>query len=664
MSGKRIKINDLFHLASVSSPTISLDGKKLVYVTTILDEQSDCYQSDLIYRDLETETEKRLTRGGDQNTSPLWSPDGTMLMYLSDRDGSKQVYVQSVPYGKPRKVTQTEHGISQFFWHPDSEHILFSTKIDVSPKKGQIETDVSSADRPNVLRITKVNYKSNAEGLFEPNLEDRICIQSIKESKFKILTDYSIGYGLKRLGDISPDGRYLLCERQIEKENPFNQDTGVWLIDLQTGEQEWVTEPYKTGVFGEATFSPDGNYIAMIGNAKRYETPNQFTVYLFNRVNNELVDLLPNQDMQLGDWAVGDFQQNRTTPCLQWGFDSKSVYFTASVEGGVDLYQATIDGDFEQVTEFRTHIFEFTVSPIANQAIIGLSAPDVPSDLYPLNLGKKQLGAALTHMNQAQLSQGETAKYEPIHCRTRDGQSLGGFLVYPIDYEEGGNYPLVLNIHGGPYTMHAATFYHEVQVMAASGYAVLLLNPRGSFGYGQTFVSQVTGHYGEGDYRDLMDGLDFVLDHFSFIDHSSLYVTGGSYGGFMTNWIVSHTNRFKRAITQRSMSNFVSLFGTSDIGYHFIKDEMHADIHDVETLWKKSPLAYVHNVVTPILIMQSEQDYRCPMEQAEQWYTALKYDRKEAEFIRFPNSTHEISRSGIPSLRIKRLKLMMEWFGK
>ncbi|RYL87044.1 S9 family peptidase [Sporolactobacillus sp. THM19-2] len=663
MSGKRIEMNDLLHLASVSSPTISLDGRKLVYVTTILDEQSDRYQSALIYRDLETGAEKRLTQGEDQNTSPLWSPDGTMLMYLSDRDGMKQVYVQSVPDGQPKKVTQTKNGISQFFWHPDSEHLFFSTKIDVSPEKNK-NIAASSADQPKVLRTTKINYKSNDEGLFDLNLEDRICIQSIKKSEFKILTDYSIGYGLKRLGDISPDGRYLLCERKIEKDNPFNQDTGIWLIDLQNGEQKWLTETYKTGVFGEATFSPDGHYVAMLGNTKRYETPNQFTVYLYNRLNDELVDLLPQQDMQLGDWAVGDFQQNRTTPCLQWAFDSKSVYFTASVDGGVDLYQATINGDFEPITEFGTHIFEFSLNPVADQAIIGLSAPDVPSDLYPLNLVKKQLGTVLTHMNQAQFKQKATAKYEPIQCRTRDGQKLGGFLVYPVDYEEERHYPLVLNIHGGPYTMHAATFHHEVQVMAASGYAVLLLNPRGSFGNGQNFVSQVTGHYGEGDYQDLMDGLDYVLNHFPFIDPTSLYVTGGSYGGFMTNWIVSHTNRFKRAITQRSMSNFVSLFGTSDIGYHFIKDEMHADIHDIETLWKKSPLAYVHNVETPILIMQSEQDYRCPMEQAEQWYTALKYDRKDAEFIRFPNSTHELSRSGIPSLRIKRLRLMMEWFGK
>jgi dipeptidyl aminopeptidase/acylaminoacyl peptidase len=161
-----------------------------------------------------------------------------------------------------------------------------------------------------------------------------------------------------------------------------------------------------------------------------------------------------------------------------------------------------------------------------------------------------------------------------------------------------------------------------------------------------------------------MKGLDIALKRYPFIDPTQLFVTGGSYGGFMTNWMVSHTNRFKAAVTQRSMSNFISLFGTGDIGYHFFIDELNADIHDYKKLWKHSPLAYVDRVETPILILQSENDNRCPMEQAEQWFVALKFDKKVAEFVRFPHSTHELSRKGDPSLRIKRLSLIIDWFEK
>ncbi|MCO7174860.1 S9 family peptidase [Sporolactobacillus kofuensis] len=657
---KGIEIKDLLKLSSVSSPDISRDGKKLVYVKTNIDEALNRYRSELIFRDLETGAEKRLTEDDASNNSPLWSPDGSMLMYLSDRGGDKQAYVISSNGGQPRKITQADHGIDHIFWHPDSEHFFYSTKVNSTHEQAG-STD--SSGQLEIKRITKISYKTDAEGIFDPDLENKICLKSIHGTDNKVISDYAIGYGLTRVGDVSPDGRYLLCEREVEKENAFNFDTGAWLLDLQTGEQKWITEHYETGVFGEATFSPDGKYIALFGNPKRYETPNQFSVYLYHRESGALIDLLSEQDMQLGDWAVGDFQQNRMRPRIQWACDSKSMYFTASVDGYVELFRVTVEHVFEQVTHFHQHLFEFVLNPAQPQAMIGLSAPDSPSELYMFDLTDHH-DDVFTHVNEAILHQRRTAKYEPIHCRTFDHQTLGGFLVYPTDYEEGRKYPLIMNIHGGPYMMHAATFFHEVQVMAASGYAVLLLNPRGSFGYGQSFVSQVTGHYGEGDYQDLMDGLDFVLANYGFIDPDSLFVTGGSYGGFMTNWIVAHTHRFKAAVTQRSMSNFISLFGTGDIGYHFFIDEMAADIHDFETLWKHSPLAYVQNVETPMLIMQSENDNRCPMEQAEQWYTALKYDNKVAEFIRFPQSSHELSRSGIPSLRVKRLLLMMEWFSR
>ena len=230
--------------------------------------------------------------------------------------------------------------------------------------------------------------------------------------------------------------------------------------------------------------------------------------------------------------------------------------------------------------------------------------------------------------------------------------------------DDTGKTPMVVNIHGGPHTFYANTFFHEMQVFASLGYAVLYVNPRGSHSYSQEFVDAVRGDYGNGDYKDIMAAVDFILEKHDFIDEDNLFVTGGSYGGFMTNWIVGHTNRFKAAVTQRSISNWISFRGVSDIGYYFTDWQIKAGIDDLDTLWKHSPLKYVDDVETPLLILHSEYDFRCPIEQAEQLYTELKYREKETQFVRFKEADHNLSRTGAPHLRVARLEYMTNWFNK
>lgn len=223
---------------------------------------------------------------------------------------------------------------------------------------------------------------------------------------------------------------------------------------------------------------------------------------------------------------------------------------------------------------------------------------------------------------------------------------------------------MILEIHGGPATAYGNGLHHEMQVMASKGYVVLYTNPRGSHGYGHDFVNAVIGDYGGMDYEDIMAGVNYALENFTFIDHNRLFVTGGSYGGYMTNVIVTRTDRFKAAVTQRSICNWHSFYGTSDIGFYFTEwQHGHADLwDDAEKLLKLSPLHHARNVKTPILILHSEQDLRCPMEQAEQWYVALKRLGVETKLVRFPDENHELSRSGKPKHRLERLKHLIGWF--
>jgi len=224
------------------------------------------------------------------------------------------------------------------------------------------------------------------------------------------------------------------------------------------------------------------------------------------------------------------------------------------------------------------------------------------------------------------------------------------------------NHPAVLYVHGGPQVDFGYGFYHELQYLAGQGYGVITINPRGGNSYGQAFEEAVIGHYGEGDFEDLMLGTDAALKLDPTIDPAQICVTGGSYGGFMTNWIETHTSRFAAAVTQRSISNWISFYGTSDIGYFFTPWELKQDMRDITVLWHFSPLAYVQQATTPILILHGEEDLRCPTTQGKEFFVGLKEAGVETQLVLFPQSNHELSRSGLPNLRIERLKRINRWF--
>jgi dipeptidyl aminopeptidase/acylaminoacyl peptidase len=255
----------------------------------------------------------------------------------------------------------------------------------------------------------------------------------------------------------------------------------------------------------------------------------------------------------------------------------------------------------------------------------------------------------------------ELATPEHLEIVGAGGQPVEGWF---LPGRGRGKRPLILEIHGGPHSLYGNAFFHEFQVLAAQGYHVLYTNPRGSKGYGEKFCSDITGGWGILDYQDLTAAVDLIVQR-PDVDATRLGVAGGSYGGYMTNWIVGHTDRFKAAVTMRCLSNFVSFYGTSDIGPWFGERELDGTLHDnVERYWERSPLAYVKNVTTPILILHSEQDLRCPKEQAEQWFVSLRRLGKTAEFVLFPEESHDLSRAGRPDRRLLRLERITEWFAR
>jgi dipeptidyl aminopeptidase/acylaminoacyl peptidase len=349
---------------------------------------------------------------------------------------------------------------------------------------------------------------------------------------------------------------------------------------------------------------------------------------------------------------------------LVWDVNSANIFFHATVGGDCQLFKVSLEGDVSAALSPSVGVV--TSYDIVNddQAVLVLATPHSTGDVVVQNLEDVTNTEKLTDWNQALYSEIHLSTPENFHYKSTDGKEIEGWVLKPYGFEEGKKYPMILQIHGGPATAYGNGLHHEMQLMASKGYVVLYTNPRGSHGYGHDFVNAVIGDYGGMDYEDIMAGADYALENFNYIDHNQQFVTGGSYGGYMTNVIVTRTDRFKAAVTQRSICNWHSFYGTSDIGFFFTEwQHGHADLwEDAVKLLEISPLHHARNVKTPTLILHSEQDLRCPMEQAEQWYIALKRLGVDTKLVRFPDENHDLSRSGKPKHRLERLQHLIGWF--
>ncbi|XOQ16888.1 MAG: Peptidase-S9 domain-containing protein [Shouchella clausii] len=642
-----VSAETLYELTTVTSPAVAPDGKSAAIVVTKMDKQKNDYIANIYGLDIQKSSHvSQWTFGNDKHISPKWSSTGA-LAYLSNRTGKMQVYVKQ-GMAEAEQLTDLENGVNSFFWSPDGSKIAFAAYK-------QPEKTGTSSDWPKPLVIEAMKYKSDERGLFDGSLK-QIGVVDIATKKWKWVTDSPADVNVI---DFSANGRAVLVAGSHKENNDFTFAVDVWFIDLDTGAKTQITK--EPMVVQSGSVSPDGFYVALLGHEREYKNATLTKLYVYDCQKQEIRLLSGQVDASIGDVAIGDFLQNIGSNGLKWGEDGQSIYALVSKEGDVNVWSFSLDGTVNQVTHEKRHINGFDFQN--GQGIVTISDVKQLSEAYRLELATGTLHE-LTSFNDQPRRTYEFSGLEEICYKREDGSFVAGWLMKPIGFEEGKTYPLVLEVHGGPHAMYARTYFHEFQLLCAKGFGVLFTNPRGGLGYGQAFADAVRGDYGGGDFQDLMDVLDFTIGQHSWIDQERIGLTGGSYGGFMTNWAVGHTNRFKAAVTQRSISNWISFYGVSDIGYYFSEWQIKADLHDIETLWAHSPLKYVENVETPLLILHGEKDYRCPIEQAEQLFIALKKHGKETVFIRFPEANHELSRSGKPNLRIERLNAIADWFSK
>jgi len=639
-----------FHFPSDAH--ISPDGKQVAYVVTVIDQQRNRRVSSIWLVDVDGRSApRRLTAEGVNSNAPRWSPDGSELAFLSTRNAGigesggvaateaprPQICIMHMDGGEAQVVSRLKNGVTAFQWSPDGKRFVAVSRL------GPSDEVAPSARKSDVRHYKHISYKFNDTGWFDDKRSHLWVIEAAggKDKQITSGDDWN-----DTDPQWSPDGsRIAFVSDRSGREYDDSHNKDVWVISADGGALTKISDH----AFDDdlPRWSPDGKQILFAGRTARRQFPKLYVAASNGGSASKSIvddlDLIPAN--------------------LHWA-GANEVRFETGVKGTEHVFRVDLSARKTiPVTSGERSVRGFDINEKAGVMTYIANDFEHMDDVYASALdgsGERQL----THVNAKLWSELEVAKVERIPYKSTDGWAIDGFLVKPVGWQPGKKYPMVLSIHGGPAGQYGVDWYHEFQVYAGKGWAVFFCNPRGSTGYGQKFERGIVNNWGGMDYQDVMAGVDAALKQNPWIDRDRLGVTGGSYGGFMTNWILGHTNRFKAAVTLRSVSNFISDDGTRDGAYGHEDDFDGFLFDDFDQYWNASPLKYAKNVKTPTLVLHSDNDYRVPIEQGEQWFRALRHYGVNAEFVIFPRENHNLTRTGEPKHLVESLNWQAYWFDR
>jgi len=638
---------DYFSFQFIGDPHLSPDGQTVAYVLTTIDQKKNRRESSIWLVPIDASAPpRRLSAEGFSSNSPRWSPDGKTLAIISTRNSDpaadpakSQIYLLPMTSGgEAIALTKLKNGVQSFQWSPDG------TRIVAISSSGPSDAIAPTDRKSDVHHYSHIQYKFNDTGWYDDKRR-HLWIITLPGGDAKQITDGQDWNDSDP--QWSPDGtRIAFVSDRTGKAFDDSQNTDVWVIPAAGGALTKISDH----AFDDDSprWSPDGKQILFAGQPdSRHQFPK---LYLANSVGGSPSQL-----------AVNGLDLIPTE--LRWPMPS-SAFFAAGVKGEIQLFRADPAArTFSPIISGPRAVHAFDINATAGKIVYLANDFQHLDDLYVANLdgkGERQL----THLNTALWAQLDLQPVERLEYKSSDGWPVAGFFVKPMGWQPGIKYPMLLVIHGGPEGMFGVDWYHEFQVYAAKGYAVFFCNPRGSTGYGEKFERGEINNWGVMDYQDVMAGLDAALKQYPWIDADKLGVTGGSYGGYLTNWIVSHTNRFKAAVTLRSVSNFISDEGTRDGAYGHEEYFNGILFDDFDQYWAASPLKYARNVKTPTLVLHSDFDFRVPIEQGEQWFRALQHYGVPSELVLFPRENHNLTRTGEPKHLVESLNWQLYWFDR
>jgi len=660
-----INAEDLYRIELISGPRISPDGKFVIYSQQRLEKKSEKKFTNLWLVPTDGGQPKQFTYGDQNDTCPLWSPDGSQIAFLSnraDREKPSQIHIIPTNGGEARPLGLIEGDVDLVAWSPDGQKLLCTVrKTDAEAlerEKDEQKKKLGVVSR----RYERLFYKLDGYG-YLPHERTHLWLVDARSGKNRQITE----------GDtwdetdpaFSADGTQIVFISNHSKDPdlaPDHQD--LFIMPAAPGEapRKVKTPP---GPKMLPSFSPDGKTLAYLGIEGEGVEYRNLNLWLSPVEGSKAPKNITAQyDLYCSAsilYDTGSPEQMRPV----WSPDGVSIYFQASLHGSVVLKKISLDGEkLTDVVGEGGAVGAFSFDRSHSRVAYFYGQMNDPGQVHLKEMSSGLTTRHLTRLNRSLFDAIELGRTEETWFKGADNNDLQGWIMFPPGFDPKKKYPSILEIHGGPLTQYGKLFMHEFQTLAAQGYIVYFCNPRGGRGYGEKHAHGIWGAWGTVDYADVMTWTDLLAKK-TYIDPKRMGVTGGSYGGYMTLWIIGHTERFKAAVAQRVVSNFVSEWGSSDLNWTFEYElEAQPPYVDFQKWWDMSPMKYIGKVKTPTMITHSENDLRCPIEQGEQAFVALKRIGVETEFIRFPDEFHGLSRSGRTDRRVARLGHILRWMDK
>ncbi len=646
-----LELLDIFNLEYVSDPQISPNGKKIIYVRNFKDVMTDKNLSNLWIVNFDGSQNRPLTSGNQNDFAPRWSHDGSKIVFKSNKqDGKLKLFMMWMDTRESVALLNTPQSMGQVSWSHDNKHLAFSMFVPKEAKsiiKLPAKPEGAKWNKPPMY-IDKMQYRGDGQGYLK-NGNDQLFILSTDGGSPRQLTFSEHDHG-------SPcwnrDNKSLLFAANLNEDHEFEpRNSEVYKIEVGSGLITPLTSR-KGPDFGPV-LSPDGRQIAYTGFDDRYQGYQLTKLYLMNADGSNQSPIAEDFDRDITD--------------LNWAGDGKGLYFLYDDHGDSKIGYVTTNGKISTLAE---NLGGLSLGRPYNAAAYSVSengslAYTLGGTEHPADLASSKSGNVkrLTRLNDDLFSFRSLGKVEEMTWKSSfDQREIQGWLVKPPNFDPSKKYPLILEIHGGPFASYGDVFSAEVQLYAAAGYVVLYTNPRGSTSYGEEFGNLIHHDYPNHDYEDLMSGVDAAMAK-GFIDEKGLFVTGGSGGGVLTAWIVGKTNRFKAAVVAKPVINWYSFVLYADGPSFFHKYWFpNKPWEDPSNYLKRSPISYVGNIKTPTMLLTGEEDYRTPIAESEQFYAALKLEKVETAMVRIPGASHGIANK--PSNLVAKVASVLAWFEK